>query len=121
MRKDLENYLTQLQKQYTSMEKAVSEANELIKEGKMSSEQALQIQNMMNTINNNYQRVLYCRYLLNLPPKFIQKLQQKKLAAEFKKLQEEHADEESVVNESQEALDGIEEIVDGDKDSTVQD
>lgn len=116
MRKDLENYLTQLQKQYTSMEKAVSEANELIKEGKMSSEQALQIQTMMNTINNNYQRVLYCRYLVNLPPKFIQKLQKKKLEKQMKEFVEKQADEQSVVNESQEALDNITEVVDGDSE-----
>lgn len=111
MRRDLEHYLSQLQKQYTEMGKAVTEANELIRDGKMTSEQAMQIQEMMNTINNNYQRVLYCRYLLNLPPKFIQKLEQKKLNAKLKKFQEEQADQETVINESQEALDGIEEIV----------
>lgn len=116
MRRDLEKYLASLQKQYTEMEKAVNEANGLIKEGKMSSEQALQIQSMMNTINNNYQRVLYCRYLVNLPPKFIQKIQKKKEEAKLKKFIEEMADKESVEKENQEALDTIEETVDGCKD-----
>ena len=99
------------------MEKAVNEANELIKEGKMNSETASMIQGYMNKINENYQRVLYCRYLLNLPPKFIQKLQKKKLEKEMKKFIDKQADAESVVNENQECLDGIEEAVDEHKDS----
>ena len=113
MIKDLEKYLATLQKQYNEMEKAVNEANELIKDGKMSSEQVMQIQNYMNTINSNYQRVLYCRYLLKLPPKFIQKLQNKKLEKQLNKFKDEQADEETVVEETQDALDNIEEIVDG--------
>lgn len=112
MKRDLEQYLVSLQKQYTGMLKAVDEANELIKEGKMTSGQAEQIKKYMDTINTNYQRVLYCRYLLNLPPKFIQKIQKKKLEKEQLKFIEKNNDSESVVNESQEALDGIEEIVD---------
>ena len=96
------------------MEKAVKEANELIRDGKMASEQAMQIQNYMNIINNNYQRVLYCRYLVNLPPKFIQKIQKKKLEKQMKALIEKQADEQSVIEENQEALDSIKEVADGD-------
>ena len=102
-----------MQKQLNEMEKAVNEANELIKEGKMKSEQAMQIQNYMVTINNNYQRVLYCRYLLKLPPKWIQKIMKKREDAKMKKFMEQQADQESVEQENQEALDGIKEIVDG--------
>ena len=113
MRKDLENYLSQLQKQFNEMEKAVNEANELIRDGKIDSQTAMNVQGWMNKVNENYQRVLYCRYLVNLPPKFIQNLQKKKLEKQMKKFIEKQADEETVVAESQEALDNIVEVVDG--------
>ena len=113
MRKDLENYLSQLQKQFNEMEKAVNEANELIRDGKIDSQTAMNVQGWMNKVNENYQRVLYCRYLVNLPPKFIQNLHKKKLEKQMKKFIEKQADEETVVAESQEALDNIVEVVDG--------
>ena len=112
MRKDLEKYLTSLQKQFTEMEKAVNEANELIKKGEMNSEQASQIKAYMDILNTNYQRVLYCRYLVNLPPKFIQVIQNKRMQKEMEKFKSKEADSESVIEESQEALDSMEEIVD---------
>ena len=114
MRKDLENYLAQLQKQFNEMEKAVKEANDLIREGKMDSQTAMNVQNWMDKINENYQRVLYCRYLVNLPPKFIQNMQKKKLEKQMKEFIKKQSDEKSVVGESQEALDNITEVVNGD-------
>ena len=114
MKRDLENYLSQLQKQFNEMEKAVNEANELIKEGKIDSQTAMNVQGWMNKINENYQRVLYCRYLVNLPPKFIQNIQRKKLEKQMKEFIEKQSDEQSVVAESQEALDSITEVVNGD-------
>ena len=95
------------------MEKAVKEANDLIREGKMDSQTAMNVQGWMDKINENYQRVLYCRYLVNLPPKFIQNMQKKKLEKQMKEFIKKHSDEESVVAESQEALDNITEVVDG--------
>lgn len=95
------------------MQKAVEEANELIKDGRMTSEQAMSIQNYANKINENYQRVLYCRHLLQLPPKFIQNIRKKKEQEQIKKFMEKLADQQSVVNENQEALDNIEEITNG--------
>jgi len=118
MKKDLEEYLLALEKQHQDMQKAVDEANEMIKDGKISQEQASQILTYMSTIETNYQRVLYCRYLYNLPPKFIQKIQQKKLQKEMEKFREEHADDESVIGECQQDLDNINEIV---KDDEVSD
>lgn len=112
MRRDLEEYLTSLQLQFNEMQKAVAEANELIKEGKLSSEQAMNIQKYMDNVNVNYQRALYCRYLVNLPPKFIQKIQKRKLEKEAKKFAEQEADKETVVKETQENVDNIKGIVD---------
>ena len=63
MRRDFEEYLSVVQKQRTEMVKAVEEANELLMQGKMTQEQALNIQLQVNLIESNYQRLLYCRYL----------------------------------------------------------
>lgn len=104
MRRDLEEYLITVQKQRDEMIKAVEEANQLILEGKISQEQAESIQKYFNTLESNYQRILYCRYLYNLPPKFIQKLQKKKIEKELRKYFEQHADMESVVEENKECI-----------------
>lgn len=111
MKKDLDLYLLQLQKQEDDMMKAVNEANELLTEGKMPKEQVEMIQKSMDIIHNNYQRVLYCKYLYSLPPKFIQKIRQKKLNRQLKKFMDEQADKESVVSENKDNLDIIEEAV----------
>jgi len=111
MKRDFEKYLVQLQKQYTDMNKAIEEVNQSLKDGTMTQEQAAPIMSYYNIVNTNYQRVLYCRYLYNLPPKFIQAIRKKKMEKEAQKFVNEHADKESVVNETQEALDNIKEFV----------
>lgn len=107
MRRDLEEYLITVQKQRDEMIKAVEEANQLILEGKISQEQVDSIQKYFNTLESNYQRILYCRYLYNLPPKFIQKLQKKKIEKELRKYFEQHADKESVIEENKECIEKV--------------
>lgn len=111
MKRDLEEYLLSLEKQHQDMKKAADEANQLLADGKISQEQANQILSYMTTIDTNYNRVLYCRYLANLPPKFIQKIQNKKIRDDLEKFQAEHSDRESIEEENQESLDGINEII----------
>ncbi|MBQ6627916.1 MAG: hypothetical protein IJH65_03790 [Methanobrevibacter sp.] len=110
MKRDLEEYLIALQKQRDEMAKAADEANSLLLEGKIDSEQANAIQTYFNTIEVNYQRVLYCRYLYKLPPKFIQKIQQKKIHKELMAYMEKNADKESVIKENEECLKKVGEI-----------
>ena len=111
MKRDLVDYLLNLQKQEDDMQKAVEQADDLLKEGLITQEQAENIINYMNTIHSNYQRVLYCKYLYELPPKFIQKIQQKKLNKKLAKFIEEKADKETIYEENKEAQEGIEDIV----------
>lgn len=111
MKRDLVDYLLRLQKQEDDMQKAVEEANELLQEGKFTEEQMNNIQNYMNVIHSNYQRVLYCKYLYDMPPKFIQKIRQKKLDRQLAKFIEEQADKDTVLQENEDYLNGIEEIV----------
>ena len=82
-------------------------------DGNISPEQANSIQSYFNQLEVNYQRILYCRYLYNLPPKFIQKLQKKKIEKELKKYVDNKADEESVKKENQECLDKVKEEING--------
>jgi len=112
-KRDLEKYLISVQKQRDEMLKAVNEANELLIKGNISPEQANSIQSYFNQLEVNYQRILYCRYLYNLPPKFIQKLQKKKIEKELKKYVDNKADEESVKKENQECLDKVKEEING--------
>ena len=113
MRRDLEEYLIVIQKQRDEMVKAVNEANELAIKGEISTEQVNLIQNYFNQLEANYQRVLYCRYLYNLPPKFIQKWQQKKLAKELQKFKEVNADGDSVKEENDNCLEKVKEEING--------
>ena len=112
MRRDLEKYLISVQKQRDEMVKAVDEANQLIIEGKISQEQAAAIQNYFNTVESNYQRILYCRYLYKLPPTFIQKLQKKKTERELRQYIEKQADAESIIKENSECIEKVGEIID---------
>lgn len=111
MKRDLVDYLLNLQKQEDDMQKAVEQADDLLKEGLITQEQAENVINYMNTIHSNYQRVLYCKYLYELPPKFILKIQQKKLNKKLAKFIEEKADKETIYEENKEAQEGIEDIV----------
>jgi len=111
MKRDLEKYLASLSKQREEMLKAVEEANKLIVKGEIDQNQVEMIQRHFNQVEANYQRVLYCRYLYNLPPKFIQVLQKKKLEKEMKKLIEMEADKESVMEENENCIDSVKEVI----------
>ncbi len=112
MRRDFEEYLSVVQKQRTEMLRAVDEANKLLLEGKMTQEQASNIQLHVSLIEANYQRLLYCRYLYSLPPKFIQKLRKKKLEKEADKFKKENADKQAVKEEGEKSLEVINKNID---------
>ena len=112
MKIDFEDYLLTVQKQVDDMNKAVEEANQLLADGKMSAETAEFIKKQMEIINANYQRLMYCKYLYTLPPKFIQKWRNKKLQKQAEKFMKEQADKEAVVKENKEALDTINDYID---------
>lgn len=111
MKRDFERYFVEVQKDYNRMLKALEKVNEEISKGQVSDEQRQLFEQWFNQVKVNYDRVSYMRYLLHLPPKFIQKIQQRnvnsKMMKELKKYQEENADKDSVLNENKEALDNI--------------
>ena len=112
MKRDFEEYFTAVQKDYNRMLKDRDKINEEIKKGLVSTEQREMFDVWFNQVKMNYDRISYMWYLLHLPPKFIQKIQQKnvesKMMKELKKYQDLNADKETVLNENSEALDNIE-------------
>mgnify|MGYP006988853404 CR=1 FL=1 len=111
MIRDFERYFVSLQKDYNKMLKSRDRVNEEIAKGLITEEQREQFEIWCNQVKVNYDRVNYMRYLLHLPPKFIQKIQQRnldsKMMKELKKFASEHADKDGVLAENKEALDGL--------------
>lgn len=111
MRRDFERYFTSVQLDYNKMLKQLEQVNKEISEGLVDEEQRANFELYFNRIKSNYDRLSYARYLLRLPPKFIQKIQQKslnsKMMRELKRYEEDKADSKSIDAENKEALENI--------------
>lgn len=115
MKRDFERYFVELQKDYNRMLKTMEEVNKQISQGLVTDEQRQAFEQWFGQVKVNYDRVSYMRYLLHLPPKFIQKIQQRninsKMMNELKKYRYENADKDSVHEENKEALDSIDKSI----------
>lgn len=110
MRRDFEEYLVQVQKQRNNMNKALEELKEKALKGEVDPDTVNLISKNVTILETNYKRLLYCRHLLNLPPKFIQKIRVKKLLKKQEEFKKAQADSESVSQENREAINTIEDI-----------
>ena len=108
MIKDVHEYMISMQKQMNEMNTMLEKVNKELEAGHCTWEQRENFQTYYNNVKANYDRLMYIEHLLKKPPKFIQKIQQKKLAKEqeafLKKMAELHADEESVIAENEENM-----------------
>ena len=111
MIRDFEKYIVQLQKQYNEMNKAMAEAQELAASGKLSQETAESIVKNTEIIKANYQRVLFCRHLIALPPKFITNLKKRYWDIKGHIFKTTKSDKESVLAENEQCLDDIKAMV----------
>lgn len=115
MRKDLKAYYVACQKQYNELQKVLEDINKEIAEGKVTEEQRASFENYFNTVQTNYQRISYMMHLLNKPPKFIQKWEDKKALKEQERLMEEfrkqNATDEQVLAENLDAIDKLKESI----------
>ena len=115
MIKDFKEYFVSIQKNYTETLKVLEQINKELEEGKCTWEQREAFVNYFNNIQANYERLSYVKYLLQKPPKFIQKLQEKKLAKEqekfLKRMKDHKADAESVIEESEENLQAMKDLL----------
>jgi len=112
MKRDFEEYFTAVQKDYNRMLKDRDKINDEIKKGLISSEQREMFDTWFNQVKMNYDRISYMWYLLHLPPKFIQRIQQRninsKMMKELEKYKELEADKDTILNENDSALTNIE-------------
>ncbi len=115
MIRDFREYLVSVQKQMTEMDKVLEQVNKELEEGKCTWEQRESFATYYSNVKANYDRLIYVKYLLQKPPKFIQKLREKKLAHEqerfLKKMTELHADEFSVEKENEENIEAMKDLL----------
>ena len=116
MIKDFKDYLVKVQKSTTEMDKILEQVNKELEEGKCTWEQREQFEKYYMTVKANYDRLTYVKYLLEKPPRFIQKLLEKKLMIEqerfLKRMAELRADEYSVEKENKENIQAMQDLLD---------
>ena len=61
------DYYMQVEKQYLKMVEDAKEYDKLLKEGKVEYEQVEQVQAMLSKVTENYKRLTYVAYLMQLP------------------------------------------------------
>lgn len=113
MRRDLERYILDLADMSIKMRAELDKVNEQAKKFDYPQEVLDNLQKQVDIIDSNYQRVLYCKYLLDLKPAWIRKLIDKKAKKKAEEFMKKNADKESVKKESAEALEKIKEISNG--------
>ena len=113
MRRDLERYILDLANRSIQMRAEVEKINKQAEKFNYPKEVLENLQQQVNIVESNYQRVLYCKYLLDLKPKWIRDLIDKKAKKKAKEFMEKKADKESVKKENEEALEKVKEISNG--------
>lgn len=108
MKKDVQAYFIQMQKQYNELNKMLDKVNKEIEQGLVTEEQKANFENYYMAVKANYDRVAYLMHLLYQPPKFIQKLRNKKALKEqekaMKEFEKNKATLEDVTKENEETL-----------------
>ena len=108
MKKDVQVYFIQMQKQYNELNKMLNKVNKEIEQGLVTEEQKANFESYYMAVKANYDRVAYLMHLLYQPPKFIQKLRNKKALKEqekaMKEFEKNKATLEDVTKENEETL-----------------
>ena len=68
-KRDVIKFYTEQQKMYFDMVETVKEVDQAFREGRLEESVALDIKKQINTLRDNYERISYIVYLLNLPIK----------------------------------------------------
>lgn len=110
MRRDLERYILDLADQSIKMKAEVDKINKYAKEQEIPEEILNNLKTQIDIIEANYQRVLYCKYLLDLKPKWIRDIIDRKAKKKAKQFIARNADKDSVIKEGNVALNKIKEI-----------
>jgi len=106
--RDFKKYLVKIQGQYLEMKADLADFDEAFRNGHITEEQLKTAKDDVYVVEQNYQRLLYVAYLLEMPRKEAKK---EKYARANKKvtkaLSEMKADEQSVFDENKSALDHL--------------
>lgn len=106
--KDIRKYYQTMQAQYLSMKQTLADANEALANGYFTEERVADLKQRVELIEQNYNRISYIIYLLDMPNRNTKKKaynrQNKKKLAELKT---EEADLDSVKKENAEAINEI--------------
>lgn len=110
---DVRHYCRELGRQYEKMSNLSAKALDDYKHDKMSEEQFQKVMTSVNTIKENYSRVAYVMYLLDLPKNKKKKAKMGKKQPKIDNLfKMAKADEQSVLDENLNALNDIEDEID---------
>lgn len=82
-KRDVALYFLQVQSQYFEMVKLAKEMNEELKKGFVTQEQVESIQNEMNILKANYERIAYIMLLLNKPNRKSKKSKEESIYKEW--------------------------------------
>ncbi len=114
MKKDVQNYFIQVQKQYNEVNQMLAKVNKEIEEGLVSDEQKANFESYYMNVQANYARISYIMHLLMQPPAFIQKFRNRKVIKEqeaaLKALKEQNATLEDVSAENEENINKMKEL-----------
>jgi anion-transporting ArsA/GET3 family ATPase len=103
--KDVRDYFFTMLAQYLEEKQNLEDFSEALKSGYITEEQMQEAQETVASLEENYHRLAYIMYLLEMPNRKDKKIrytnQNKVLLETFKKL---GADEDSIVNENIESL-----------------
>ena len=113
MKRDLKEYYVTLQRQFKEVRDIAEKVNKEIEEGKLTQEQRDQFESYFMNVKTNYDRVSYIVYLIDLPPKFIQKIKERRLKKKyeesFKRFKEQRATAEDVIEENEKSIESARE------------
>lgn len=103
--RDFKQYLVKIQGQYLEMKNDLADFNQAFKDGHITEDQLNAAKEDVNILEQNYQRLLYAEYLLEIPNRKSKKAKHKKANTKLENaFIEMKADEDSVFEENKCAL-----------------
>lgn len=102
-KRDVALYFLQVQSQYFEMVKLAKEMNEELKKGFVTQEQVESIQNEMDILKANYERIAYIMLLLNKPNRKSKKSKEESIYKEWYDYLKD-ASKEAIMDENRDVL-----------------
>ncbi len=118
-KRDVALYFLQVQSQYFDMVKLAKEMNEELKKGFVTQEQVESIQNEMDILKANYERIAYIMLLLNKPNRKSKKSSEESIYKEWYDYLK-GASKEAIMDENRDVLCDFKKFVKEIKDESTR-